>query len=138
MKRASMVLIITAVLCLTLAVTAQLPQKGQDQPQPARQSDPGFEAAHDRLIQTQDKAKEAGRLTETVAPSGPASPASFAPVARKNYIDDFIFGRMERDHIPHAPLAGDAEFLRRAYLDATGLLPTPDQVRSFLADKDAN
>jgi len=45
---------------------------------------------------------------------------------------------MDRDQIPHAPLAGDEEFLRRAYLDATGLLPTPDQVRSFVADRDAN
>ena len=45
---------------------------------------------------------------------------------------------MERDRIPHAPLSSDTEFLRRAYLDATGLLPTPDEVRSFVADKDAN
>ena len=45
---------------------------------------------------------------------------------------------MERDKIPHAPIAGDEEFLRRAYLDATGLLPTPDQVRAFLNDKDPN
>jgi len=138
MKSASLVLIIGTILCLTLFVAAQQPQKDQEQAQPARQSDPGFEAAHERVFQQQDKAGDVGRLTEKVAPSGPASPAAFAPIPHKNYIDDFILGRMEREHIPHAPLSTDAEFLRRAYLDATGLLPTSDQARAFLQDNDPN
>jgi hypothetical protein len=55
---------------------------------------------------------------------------------RKNFIDEIVFGRIERDRIPHAGLTTDEEFLRRVYLDATGVLPTSDTVRSFLADKD--
>ncbi len=38
---------------------------------------------------------------------------------------------------PIAPPASDAEFLRRASLDLTGLPPTSDEVRSFLDDADA-
>ncbi len=58
------------------------------------------------------------------------------PIARNNYIDDFIFDKMERDRIPHAPLSSDEEFLRRVFLDLTGRLPEPDRVRSFLKDSD--
>src|SRR6266699_3638867 len=138
MKPAKLVLMIMMVLCLSFIVTAQLPPKEQ-QPQAGQQLDPDrFEAAHGRLLSGQDKAAEASRLTQAVASALPGTGPSYAPVPRKNFVDELIFGRMERDHIPHAPLAGDEEFLRRAYLDATGLLPTPDQVRSFLADKAAN
>ena len=34
-----------------------------------------------------------------------------------------------------SPLCADEEFLRRLYLDAIGTLPTPDEIRAFLADK---
>jgi hypothetical protein len=37
-----------------------------------------------------------------------------------------------------APVADDAEFLRRAYLDFTGSIPTVEQARTFLADKAAD
>src|SRR5260370_31893258 len=53
-------------------------------------------------------------------------------IARRNYIDEHIFGKMERDHVPHAGLATDAEFLRRVHLDLTGLLPDPGVIRRFL------
>ena len=36
---------------------------------------------------------------------------------------------------PVSPAADDAEFLRRAYLDFTGRIPTAEQARTFLADK---
>ena len=53
-----------------------------------------------------------------------------------NYIDDFIFGKMRQDNIPHAPPASDAEFLRRVYLDLTGRIPGAATVRAFLDRED--
>jgi hypothetical protein len=97
-----------------------------------------LEAVHNQLYESQDKAKDASRLTQSLSPSLPPSEAAYAPVPRKNFVDEFVFGKMERDHIPHAPLSGDSEFLRRAYLDATGLLPTVEEARRFLADRDPN
>src|SRR3989454_12752245 len=137
MKRGNLVLMITMLFLLSLVVSAQRPQANPPQTQP-QVNEERIEAAHGKLLSGEDRAKDASRLTEAVAPALPASAASNAPVPRKNFIDEHIFGRMERDKIPHAPLAGDEEFLRRAYLDATGLLPTPEQVRSFLSDKDPN
>jgi hypothetical protein len=55
-------------------------------------------------------------------------------VRRVNFIDDYIFGKMDRDKIPHAPLSTDREFVRRVRLDLTGRIPTPEELRAFLAD----
>src|SRR5689334_20459020 len=41
---------------------------------------------------------------------------------------------MQERGITPAPLASDAEFLRRVSLDLTGRLPTPEAVTRFLAD----
>ena len=40
--------------------------------------------------------------------------------------------------ITPSPLCDDTTFLRRAYLDAIGTLPTPAEVREFLADPSPN
>jgi len=57
-------------------------------------------------------------------------------VHKKNYIDDYIFGKMEQDKIPHAGLSSDTEFLRRATLDLTGRLPQVEDIRKFVKNTD--
>src|SRR5207247_1376139 len=126
MKLVKLVLTATMVLCLTLVVTAQLPQNGQPQPAAQQVDQDRIEAAHSELLNAKDKAAEASRLTQAVASALPGGGGPSAPIPRKNLIDEHIFGRIERDNIPHAPLAGDEEFLRRAYVDAVGFLPTPE------------
>jgi len=39
---------------------------------------------------------------------------------------------------PLAPLCGDADFVRRVYLDLIGVIPTADKARAFVADKNAD
>ncbi|MBI2150737.1 MAG: DUF1549 domain-containing protein [Acidobacteria bacterium] len=58
-------------------------------------------------------------------------------MARKNFIDEFIFAKIEKDGIPHAPLASDEEFFRRVHIDLTGRIPRDDELRAFLDSKDA-
>ncbi len=59
----------------------------------------------------------------------------FKDAPRHNYIDEDILSHLEVLHIPPSSLAGDAEFIRRAYLDAAGILPTPAEVEQFVSDK---
>jgi len=79
---------------------------------------------------------DASTLTEKLRPSTPSDAA--APVPRRNLIDEFIFGKIEADHIPHAPLSSDEEFFRRIHIDLTGHIGTDEDLRKFLASTDAS
>ncbi len=59
-------------------------------------------------------------------------------IPRKNFIDNTLFDRMAKDNIQSAPLSTDAEFIRRAYLDITGRIPSAADVTAFLADTNSN
>jgi hypothetical protein len=51
-----------------------------------------------------------------------------------NYIDEHIFAKLKSLRMNPSALAGDGEFIRRAYLDALGVLPTADEARAFVAN----
>jgi len=61
-----------------------------------------------------------------------------APPVPHGRIDELVFGRLEQLGIQPAPLCSDAVFVRRAYLDVIGTLPTAQEARTFLSDKDPN
>jgi len=65
----------------------------------------------------------------------PLDEAVFKNAPRHNYIDDDILKHLALLHIPPSPPASDSEFIRRAYLDAAGILPTRGEVESFLNDR---
>jgi hypothetical protein len=62
-------------------------------------------------------------------------PKVFASAEKHNFIDGLILKKLASLRIPPSPLCSDAEFLRRAYLDAAGILPKPEELAKFLADK---
>jgi hypothetical protein len=57
---------------------------------------------------------------------------------RRNYIDDLVIDKVRKLNIAPSKIADDATFIRRAWLDAAGVLPTAEQVEEFLADKSTN
>ena len=60
--------------------------------------------------------------------------AVFADAPRANLIDDLVLAQLRRLNIKPSPAASDATFVRRAYLDTIGRLPTPEEARTFVAD----
>jgi hypothetical protein len=75
----------------------------------------------------------AANVFRMTAPYGPPPPTDFA---RKNFIDDHLLAKWRSLGLAPSPPCGDAEFLRRVYLDTIGTLPTPEEVRAFVADAD--
>jgi Protein of unknown function (DUF1553)/Protein of unknown function (DUF1549) len=51
-----------------------------------------------------------------------------------NEIDRFIGARLEQAKAAPLPSTSDLEFLRRVSIDATGVIPTNDEIRAYLAD----
>jgi hypothetical protein len=73
-----------------------------------------------------------------VAPVAIASPVGDSPPPEfqaANLVDEILGRKWAELRLRPAPPAPDAVFLRRAFLDAIGTLPTPDEARGFLADR---
>lgn len=88
---------------------------------------------HPKVVDAGSRKRAAGHdLAQTFSQSG------IRPVPRRNYIDELIFGKMQKDGVPHAGMATDLEFARRVHLDLTGRLPEPDSLRKFLRAPDPN
>lgn len=58
----------------------------------------------------------------------------FAAESTTNLIDDLVLSQLRRLHLKPSPLADDATFVRRAYLDTIGRLPTPAEAEAFAAN----
>ena len=68
----------------------------------------------------------------------PVSDQLFQQAPRNNYIDELVLNKLRRLRIPPSGLCTDSEFIRRAYLDAAGILPTAAEAEEFLKDKSAD
>jgi hypothetical protein len=78
-------------------------------------------------------------LANVVSPfPNKVEPKVFAEAAKYNSIDDAVLRKLQRLNLPPSPICDDSEFIRRAYLDAAGILPTPEEVKKFLADKSSD
>jgi len=68
---------------------------------------------------------------------GTASSAN-DPQKLADRLDADLDAKLKAAKVPPAPMADDAEFLRRASLDLTGRIPSPREVYDFLADQSPN
>ena len=69
----------------------------------------------------------------------PARPDFKWDAARpNNFVDEHVFAKLKSLRMNPSSLCTDTEFVRRAYLDLGGMLPTADQARAFLNDRSRN
>ncbi len=64
--------------------------------------------------------------------------STYAALPVKNEIDTLVYARLKKLGYEPSATCSDAEFLRRASLDAIGILPSPEQASAFLASTDPN
>ncbi len=62
----------------------------------------------------------------------------YASLPKSNFIDELAYAQFRKLGLFPSELCTDAEFLRRASLDTIGVLPTPEEARTFLADANAS
>ncbi len=60
--------------------------------------------------------------------------AVFAESPKANLIDELVLEKLRQLNLPPSPRCGDGEFIRRAYLDTIGVLPTVEETKKFLED----
>jgi hypothetical protein len=53
-----------------------------------------------------------------------------------NYVDHFAFAKLKMLSINPSDVCTDQEFVRRAYLDVCGILPTPEETKAFVSSGD--
>lgn len=122
-------------------VLAALPVFAGDSKAPAagskeeQMSPQRFNEIHAPLLEP--KKQSAAELTDQVSKSLPKATGVTRSYVRRNFIDEQIFSKMERDGVRPAGLATDHEFIRRVTLDLTGRIPSAQQVRDFAASPDA-
>ncbi len=77
---------------------------------------------------------EGAYTATTITVMGDRSGYEWKDVPANNFIDELVYNKLQRVKSLPSELCGDAEFLRRVYLDLVGLPPTAEDVRTFVAD----
>jgi hypothetical protein len=81
---------------------------------------------------------EGAYAATTIVCMGDRSGFAWEQKPQLNYIDELVDRKLQAVKIVASDLCSDEEFVRRVYLDLTGLTPTSTQVREFQADQRAS
>jgi hypothetical protein len=65
-------------------------------------------------------------VTVTSPYANKTDPRVFTKAPRRNFIDELVMEKLQELNLPPSPRSDDGDFLRRAFLDTTGTLPSPE------------
>jgi hypothetical protein len=74
----------------------------------------------------------------TIPLPGSVPDSVYDRLPRRNKIDGLVWAKLRRLGITPSGPAGDSTYLRRVYLDIIGRLPSVEEARAFLSDKDTD
>ena len=108
-----------------------------------RTNEEGIAGVEDGLIRATDLAGEAAIMTRymgqvaatriTVPLKEAVRPEQYTRLPRFNEVDELVYRKLSQLNLLPSELCDDATFLRRAFLDLIGTLPTAEETRTFLA-----
>ena len=73
--------------------------------------------------------------TITVPFTNRLDPVVFDKADRRNFVDELVLAKLRTLNLPPSPRCNDPDFIRRAFLDTIGVLPTSQETREFLVDE---
>lgn len=101
--------------------------------------DKALGALDEKAAPAQIEIQPAAKVEATPAPGGGNGAANLAVVpAGGSGIDTFVNARIRSSGYSPAAKCTDEEFVRRAYLDVVGVIPTALAVKAFLADRSSD
>ena len=77
---------------------------------------------------------EGNYAAATLTVMGDRSGFAWQEPPHNSYIDELVYAKLKRLKVQPSELCSDADFIRRLYLDLSGLPPSSEAVRAFLED----
>lgn len=74
--------------------------------------------------------------SRVLIPTSVSKSVQYPRVPEANYVDREVFAKLRKLNIVPSDLSEDGEFLRRLHIDTIGTLPSPEEVRAFVKDRD--
>jgi hypothetical protein len=129
-----------ATLTATAQPPAQQPKRLQKQAEAQKKAEDDRKAAEAKSTDDAKKADDLAKLEKTLKQPAklPTGPVTKDPAELARTIDAGIDAKLAARKVPASPPCTDSEFIRRAYLDLTGVIPPADKARTFIDSRETD